>query len=571
MSGVFKSLRDEKEEMEVRWFAGWFSSQTGRQARYFLRGLQSQKTTLRTISMGAMPALPIGAVISADGSLLDTRAEGVAQELKFDDLGRCEDIPFEGHVPKFLYSLDGHRGWDQRILRYQLGNTVCLIPAYELIRYFFCLNRTLTHALLEPSGLFVLAVCPPPGVYDEAEINFTEELPVRVLSQPFVQEFAWLSIDPGARRAWDSVLELSARQRYLTVRPPSLAGTMVVRGNRKGHIIFVQEIVSFRGRRHPCKLLEYSHPMLASTDIFPPPTPDEGETPRGSIPPFETKRVIDGSQPARWNISQSAIQIGRQYSAFTNDVRVTKRRIPRAEADEFGSQPSQTKGTQGDEQAAPFGSPAIDRNAEPRQRPSCYSLDQSDEHGTLQPLELSILPETVADYAGETRALAEVVNLIAMVCPDTEVSMSFCFLKNGRKFSNTDRGRRACLVALFRIQHKLPVVLLDVDHTGLAGLSGLLMGYKRDCVLAEIESHIQTVLDALVHRGGKWDVEIENAMSEHAEFQRLPWVARRQGVRQRSAFKRDWARKIIDKIRAIAVDRARDPARLSSIKGSGVG
>jgi len=92
---------------------------------------------------------------------------------------------------------------------------------------------------------------------------------------------------------------------------------------------------------------------------------------------------------------------------------------------------------------------------------------------------------------------------------------------------------------------------------GITGLAGLLIGFKRDFTLTEIEHHIETVLDALVDRGGKWDKQMKQAMVDIAKFQRLPWVARRQGIRQGSEFRRDWARKIIGKIRGLSADKIR--------------
>lgn len=551
---VIEALRDPKEEVEIRWFAGWFRSHQGRKANMFLRGRQSKATHLRSIPFEFLPALPIGAIVGTDGSILESRAEGRTFDLTVHDLSAGVDIPFDGNVPRSLYPLDGHKGWDQRILRYEFGHTVCLIPSVEIIRYFFCLNVRMTRAIMEPGGLLALAACPNPGRYEEAEILFTEEMPKRVISNQFVQEFAWIAIDREARRAWDSVLELSAGTKYLTLRPPKIAGRMLVRGQKFGNTIFVQEIVSFKGRRHPCELLEFSHPSfggMASRSA-------SGKTPSDAsvemVAPIREAFDLSGDAAARRNMAQRAIAVSRQFSSFSNDVRVRNRSGLRgAPTDEEMENPNQDAagGPAKEGDRASGNRQRADHRLAPQPRRSKVGLNADGESGELQPLELNVLTTASVDYAGETRNLAEVIHLIALHHPRIKVSMSFCFLRGGRRISSTDRGRRVCLIATFEEDNRFPVVIMDVDHTSLTGLAGLLLRYKRQSTMAEIELHMEVLLDALVARGGRWDPTVEQGLRGVLICERLPRIVRRQGVRSSAMFLRSWTYKLYCRIQGI--------------------
>ncbi len=126
--------------------------------------------------------------------------------------------------------------------------------------------------------------------------------------------------------------------------------------------------------------------------------------------------------------------------------------------------------------------------------------------------------------------------------------MSHFFLKKGRDFSEIGRGRRACLVALFRFPDRPPAVLIDVDHTGLRGLAAMMLRYTAECPFAEMEWHIKTLLDALVDNSGKWDRKAEANLPPFVTCTRQKKVLRRQGERTPEEMLSVWTERLLSRL-----------------------
>lgn len=140
------------------------------------------------------------------------------------------------------------------------------------------------------------------------------------------------------------------------------------------------------------------------------------------------------------------------------------------------------------------------------------------------------------------------VRRIAVLRPNIQISMSHIFLKKGREFSETGRGRRACLVALFQFPDRPPVVLLDVDHAGLRGLAAMMLRYTAECPFAEMEGHIKTLLDALVDNSGKWNREAEANLPAFVTRRRQKKVLRRQGERTSEEMLSVWTERLLNRL-----------------------
>ena len=166
----------------------------------------------------------------------------------------------------------------------------------------------------------------------------------------------------------------------------------------------------------------------------------------------------------------------------------------------------------------------------------------------LPPIEFTILEPADWNHVGEADWLAEVVRRIAQEYPEFQVSMSLCLIKDGRTFSMANDQRRSCLVALFRLPDRPPVILLDVDHSGITALAGLMLRYQAECPFAEIEHHIQALLNALVDRNGKWDRKAETGLPDYVSCRRLPRVLRLQGKRSTRKFLDLWTDRLVERI-----------------------
>lgn len=122
----------------------------------------------------------------------------------------------------------------------------------------------------------------------------------------------------------------------------------------------------------------------------------------------------------------------------------------------------------------------------------------------VSPIEFDILENASWDDIGELEPLKKVIQLFAERNPDIRVSMSPCYLTEGRKVSLVGFRRRTYLVVVFERPGAFPIVLLDVDHSGERSLSSLVVRYREQPPGLVIERDIQSLMDGLVANSGKW-------------------------------------------------------------------
>lgn len=538
---IIESLKSAPD-LEVRWIAGWFRSDHSLKIKLVTKCISTEKLSLHDLPIGWLPALSPGRVISS-GQILNTPISATPFQLEIANLADCDDLDAADCISKSLYSFDGNWGWAQRVLRYKTATGFCLVPATELIRFLFLHNSTMANNILHAVGLPKLAVTPNPGKYEELRLDFTFDMPLRSLDPSFAREFAWIAVDPDGRRAWDSVRKCSVESRFLSLSPPPLSTRITFRGVRRGSDFLVLELLKVSGRRLPCHWLEYSHPALQRSKFEP---EEEGEPrPRKKVRPKELKKyVISANAAPHRNVSKDAITLPKEYGTFENDIVVRKliRSIDKPKAP-VGDVKSEDTTNQGSSEGT------IQTNNKVVTQTIRSSIDESDTQGVLRPLELKLLEAAPWDFSGETKALAAAVRRIAEVYHTMRVGLTFCYLKPGRAFSMVSRGRRTCLIATF-YERGLPLtVILDVDHSGLTGLSGLILRYKKAVKLAEVEGHIRLLLDGLVDNGGVWDSTLECELEEILVCERLPRMMRKQGKRTAATFVKSWADRLIRKVR----------------------
>jgi len=129
----YQPWQDEPEDLELRWLGGLRNdARLGWRVRVF--SLRQRSKTLREdwVPIGFLPLLTPGRVVSR-GELMSMAVTGIPLEFDIPDLSQGVEQD-AAHVPPFLYSFHHHWGWKQRVLRYQVGDAVCLIPTIELVR-----------------------------------------------------------------------------------------------------------------------------------------------------------------------------------------------------------------------------------------------------------------------------------------------------------------------------------------------------------------------------------------------------------------------------------------------------
>ena len=69
-----------------------------------------------------------------------------------------------------------------------------------------------------------------------------------------------------------------------------------------------------------------------------------------------------------------------------------------------------------------------------------------------------------------------------------------------------------------------PIVLIDVERTGIIALSLLALHFKYEANTAQIEYAVKQVLDGWIDCGGHWSSDVERLLSEHCTFERIPKI-----------------------------------------------
>jgi len=538
---LYKPWEEEPDELEVRWLGGFRNHESlGWHVHVVSRRLRDQKLRIDWVPIGLLPLLTPGRVVSR-GEVLAMVRTGIPMELDIPDLSKGveEDA---AKVPPNLYWFNNNWGWEQRVLRYRVGDKVCLIPTIELVRHLFLLNKRLAWAIMDPAGLSNLAVPIMPDIYPDLRIDFTEHLPLKCLGKLEAQEFAWLAVHPDGRRCWDSVRRRSLHRPYVSLEPPPLAARLVFRGVKFGNEYLVLEIEKLFGRTLPCDRLTYSHP--ADRRIVHDGSADDSRRPRrrtreGAEPDAEGGTPeIDPRIGSRRNQHQKALPLVERFSTFDRDIPVERVKVPKVVA----AREAPTRN--------PDGGTAKHRIASTAPVRFPASLNPEVSQSGLPPLEFKYLEHAEDIYAGETVWLAAVVRRISILRPHIQISMSHCFLKKGREFSETGRHRRACLIALFQFPDRPPAVLLDVDHTGLRGLSAMMLHYTAECPFTEMEGHIKALLDALVNNSGKWDRKAEPPLPAYVTCSRQKKLLRRQGERTPDEMLSVWTERLLLRLSA---------------------
>lgn len=513
MSSLYISQFDiGPEHSELHWLAGLVCKQDAWFIRAVLREVIDGNFHMRLLPMGMLPILTLGQAYAA-GKLMTLSAKGIMGSALIPDVSNYQEIT-SAEIPKALYSFNGKQGGVQRLFKYQAGDVEILIPTIELIRYLFLHNRTLANSLMRPSGIMSLFSPEMPGHYAELTLNFTAEMPKSSLSPQFAQEFAWLAVDPDARKSWDSVYIQSKDQDYLTFTPPPLKNSnWRFRGIQLGHQWLVLELLHLSGKVLPCDKLYYGHPSLkqaapnvkstesgSGTDG----DPDENSTDAPQEKVIYNYRFDDGQDGSKASQQQKSVNNTFKQSSFDQIIPVEKVLIKQ---DKQASEANKRKST---------------REYKEKHETVWVSAGEQSSQGALPPIEFKLLIPASWEYLGDLDALEKVIKLLAKRLTDTKFAMSLCQLKGGRVFSMANRMPRLALVVSIYTLTMPPIVLLDVERTGEIALSLMALHFKESLPFEQFESSIKETLDGLIDSSGHWDVEIEEKLKSKCICERLP-------------------------------------------------
>ncbi len=527
---VFRAIAQLGDEpQEVYWLAGferrvpndWY-------VRLVLLGRKSGRFRTMSVPIGLLPALALGAWFDR-GELKTASARGEVGTALIGDVGAGEVVT-SADIPERLYTFPGPSGV-QRLFRYSAGDTEVLVPAAELVRFLFLHNRALAIAVMRPGALNLLFRPEAPGYQERRLVEFTREMPHQCLTRRFVKEFAWLALDPGARRSWDSVAEQSAGRNYVMFAPPPIRDSLWrSRGVRCGHRWLVLELLSISGRRAPCEELSYSHPRFrsvirasAGADF-----PESRGAPSGPRERVRYVYELDGGGDGA-TASRNLLTIGLDAKTmdFESPVKLIR----------LAAETRQRSGARADAGVDGGGSGRI------RTVAIGVSAGERSDSASSPPLEFRSLAPARPETAGNFEAFEACVQRLRNRLRHADIATEVVQLKSGRAFSTLGRDPRSAMVVAIRLPSRPPAVLLDVDRTGVIALSAMVLLFSDPKVAAAtVGMAMKRTLDGLVDAGGHWSREIEEELSGVCQSRRLPkFLVPRDQTQQRLDY---WAARL---------------------------
>jgi hypothetical protein len=538
-----------------------------------------------TLPIGALPLLSAGRVF-AKGRRLDFVRVGMFQTLTFPNLADYEAISSHA-VPPALLEILGvppgmRRGEPQMVLRYSIDDRTVLVPAVELARALYLRHAVLAQAVFRPQGLMELCIHPPPGRHETIHLDFTAATAVNLLrgksGKRFAELFAWIAVDPAARKSWDSIERLTTSGRTLQISPPEIHHARCrVSAVEVDDVLLVLEFLVIGRGPHPCKAITFSHPKLVRPVRFVPASAAPGDGGGGpsqmsegellgegerAVPAATVRVATQGAQGAATALVPVLVQ-GDEF-----DERIPVQAIRPDRPGSSGAQVAVTSPDGPDGPTAPIAAEPVEEQAvgKAQDAPTDHETDHEalgqqdrrevtfDEPGPdakLPKLDFKLLEEMPSDWTGELELLIAVLKRLQQKLPDGAVASMLTPLPDGRKISrigDAQLERRPALVALISPPGAQQTALIDVDHSDRVSLAMLALRYRVDAGLEDIQGDVAALLRAMVKRGGAWDMAVLDAKTDAGALvvKRLPKVLRKTDPGDRKAYLDRWAVQLME-------------------------
>lgn len=528
---VFRSIAKLTEDpVEIFWLAGFRCNERNEwQVRVVYRSKRTGRLIPVCEPIGMLPILSLGTWFDYGVMQMDARP-GSLMEAIVTDVGRPEVIT-SADMPSLLYPLPETRAGHQRLFRYRTREGLVHIPAVELIRALFLHNRALALALMRPAGLEQLYVPMSHVSRDFVTLRFTREIARNSLSRELALEFAWLVLDPAARSSWESVRRLSAVQDCILFEPPTIRNSSWrFRGLRQGSQVLVLELIHVGGRTVPVKVLEYMHPDLkkalrAGTAAKLSDSKPGGES--GSTKVNGDIDVADGDQGSSSYRNPVVAGVGGRRSAFDGAVKVIKKEV---EVESSSREPTCTE-----------------HRREPRQKQKVLVTagERAGSRG-VRPIEFRLLSTSTQARIGDLVAFDETVRHMRDKLPHVQFSAGLIPLKQGKAAASVGTSPRSAMVVRIDPLGRPPIVLIDIDHTGIAALSLMALYLRGEATPDQVEQAIGKILVGWVNAGGHWSAQVEVNLEDVCRAERIP-----KAMVPREEFKKRaevWALRLIDRL-----------------------
>lgn len=572
-----------------------------------VRRLPDGKPAVLDLPIGTLPLLSAGRVF-VKGRRIDRVRTGRIDDLVIPDLADCNEVGSDETPARLVealgFPIGARRGRPQAMLRYDVGHRRVFIPAVELARVLYLRHAVLAQAVMRPQALMELCIHPTPGWHPLLELEFTKALPVRLLKGRagplFAERFAWIAVDPEARRGWDSILRRT--DGVLRLDPPAIRDAPCrVSWLTDGDDALVLEILTLGGREQPCDELIFSHPDLVRRVRHVPGSvagddgPGGDDADAGSKPeprgPTDTTTLTlaDDSRASRSDGAKQAVaSFGEEFTrripirSDRRDVTATEGRTaavpvyggedaPEPSTSDAGGErggrrsraasgdgESDGSSGNGDRDGPGVGGAAgSDTSAvakePPKPRRRKVSVAEPGPGAVLKALEFELLEPMETSWVGTLGPLVEVLKRMAGMMPEVRVASSLTPVRDDYRVSRIGESRldrRPALVGVLWPDDRPPVVLIDVDHSEGLSLAMLALRYGAQPLMKDIETDVRALLDAMVGRSGAWHLEAvdERVASGALDVARMIKVLRQPYAQERTDYLAEWTVKLIERL-----------------------
>lgn len=474
------------------------------------------KVVLLDYPIGLLPLLRIGRYYQ-EGKPLISQKEGIIDNIEVDSLKKGKVEKALDICKKFNYYLYGKAELiNQKMWSFESKGFTYHIPQVELIRALYVKNKLLANAMLRPNGLEYMLFKQYIFKYN-ARLDFSNEVPKSLMSNDFVQHFAWIYTNKDIKNSFESIQtnvyisalssSFSYGQSLEFIVPNLLNSQWTYRGINYGTEILILELMGFSGAELHLKKIRYSHPSI-----------------KKRIYTNKPKKKLASSKKTDRNYE---IDINSKNTPKEN----TNQSIVEQEATQimFNENPI-IKSIAKYKQTINQNDEYIHRNGPGGVITVTAGIDESIIGGNIQPIDFKTF-EIIKDINGYgLDDFIEMIRKLKRMHPTLTISMSLVNIPSGRKFSLLPDGRiRTCLIAKINRLGTMPKYILEVAKPDNISLSTLILSSKNNKI-EEDEITINLILKLLVLNGGHWDKKalkhINYVLLKHTDNDARHWASR---------------------------------------------
>jgi hypothetical protein len=483
---------------------------------------------------GLFPWLRLGQVFE-DGQPVWDNKRGNTFRIQVPDsssirISRAADLPLlHERLPQEEANLSEY------CIRVGAQQSYAILPVLECIRAFLIPNKSLAFGLLEPN-YFERIITRNEIIGDKLHLDFSTDIPQRVLNESLVFFVARLLHDPSFRTAWDSVYH---DRRYQTNQAawsaaiplrtflPKLGSTWLVRGELMERVVLVHEVLEVEPSHSlPFKELEFTHPGIKKREFVKSTTAKRRRKQQKTV---EYEIDPDAEPPA---ISQPSLRLPQLGLCLMEKSRPKIIKSGRTSVVTLKPSRPSTEPTQAETQ---FKNRAVSLSDIGR-----GGRNPAAEFGFSVPVEI---PINVDDGLDE---FSEAIRCLDEMHPEVSVHWEMQELQREIPFATIgDRPRQYALVKL-KVARKASCWILEFGRPDSFPISTLLFTMAKHDSTHELQAAIKTILDTALLPQGGWQSAPLEKLKEQIEGFSFRWS------KHTSSSTEDWGTRLYKNAREIA-------------------